>query len=828
MVRMRFAPTTYRPARTLSLAAAAAAVLLAAVAPASRAADEPNEPEGRAAEVAAAVRPAAADIDEAIRRGVQALYDRRDKALMWEKVPYDKREMSTDDKKKGQPVGHGVEGGQWGGLTALAAYALLSAGEDPENPDLAEAVRWLTEAPIVGTYALGMRAQVWLNLPPRPEFRQAMLADGNLLGRAIQGNNPEERTVKDDKNHGTFDYLPVETGRVDLSSTQYGVLGVWAYAKYGGEVPLGYWQEMENAWLRWQQPDGGWAYAGEPRADKPTAMSITTAGVASLYVTQDYLHSGEGIGCNGNITNPAIERGLTFLVEGFPYLLGKKDVPDNQAAREKASRNDVHYTLYGVERIGVASGLKYFGDLDWYAEGARWLLDKQSKDGGWGSTENTCFALLFLSTGRQPVFMNKLAYSLDRGDGNREVAAWNQRPRDLANLARYVEAADERELNWQTINFGALDSAAEATRELHDAPVTYLAGSRAVAFNDAEARALKDYVLQGGLLFANADCGGRPFAQSVVDLGEAMFADEGYEFRVLPDSHPIYVDQKFNLADVRRKPKLMGLSNGVRELIVLVKSEDLAREWQLANLQREEAFQVGTNVYLYAVDKQPRGVQGRDAPGDGQLRRRDRPDGEARAGAARGQLGPRARRLAADGRRPAQRAQGRFAGRAGRPGLGGVGGLRRRPPDRHGRVRVAPGPARQAAGVRRERRDAGGRRRRGGDAAFATAADAALRAAFGEKAGELSDVLPAAHPLYRAAGEPVEAVDYRLAALETLGAARTPRLRGIAFGNRLGVVQSNEDLSNGLVGAPVAGVVGYTPQDATRLMEAILLYAAEE
>ena len=77
-----------------------------------------------------------------------------------------------------------------------------------------------------------------------------------------------------------------------------------------------------------------------------------------------------------------------------------------------------NYGWYGVERIGVASGYKYFGTTDWYAAGADELVKQQNKDGSWRSNfpgatpiPDTAFAMLFLSRGRAPVVMNKLDYS---------------------------------------------------------------------------------------------------------------------------------------------------------------------------------------------------------------------------------------------------------------------------------------------------------------------------------------------------------------------------------------------------------------------------------
>ena len=781
--------------------------------------------------------PDPAEVDRAIRRGIQWLYDAQNADLLWEEVPFNQRERMADRPDQIQPAG--ARGGQWGGLTALATYALLASGEDPENEKLARAINGLASAEITGTYALGVRAQVWLLLPRKREYQQAMRRDWQLLGQAIQGNNLNERAAGwSDANYGLFTYLPRESNGVDLSVSQYGVLGLWAANQYGAEVPPAYWEAMENAWLRWQQGDGGWAYFGNPRFDaehkKPTSLSITAAGVASLYITQDYLHANEGIDCRGNITNPAIERGLSFLQDGLPFLMRTRPVDTNdELLMAKANVWAFHYyTLYGIERIGVASGLKFLGDVDWYAQGANHLLGEQKDDGSWGNVSNTAFALLFLSRGREPVFMNKLGYAV--GDaGNREPGPWNQRPRDVANLARYVREVDERDINWQAINFGALKDAdvPQVARELHDAPVSYLSGSWPLSFTDSEKAALKQYVLEGGLLLGNADCGQKSFADSFVALGEELFADagsDGYKFRVLPDDHPIYSDGKFDLSQVRRKPRLLGLSNGVRELMVLIVDEDLARDWQLYNRSREGSFQLGTNVFLYAVDKQPQPFKGNthlvDADPDAKT---DRTLKLARLGYA-GNSDPEPAgwtRLANVLRNEhGLELDVQTVDLADAAALDGY-----RVAHLTGTGEDAPTPeqfAKLKAFV-----EGGGTLlidAAGGDAAFAQAVEARLRSTFGDAAKGLDEVLPIGHPIYRSLGEPIERVGYRLFARRTVGGANTPRLRAIELDGRPAVIVSNEDLSNGLVGAPVGGVVGYDPADATRLASAVLLYAAQE
>src|SRR6185436_10030207 len=122
----------------------------------------------------------------------------------------------------------------------------------------------------------------------------------------------------------------------------------------------------------------------------------------------------------------------------------------------------------------------------------------------------------------------------------------------------------------------------------------------------------------------------------------------------------------------------------------------------------------------------------------------------------------------------------------------------------------------------------------GGNGEFATAAETELVAIFPKNTLKL---LPISHPLY-SSGNKIEEVEYRPFARRGLGNIHMPRLRGMEINSRLAVIFSGEDLSVGLVGQPVDGIVGYMPQrvtmseskarmGASEIMTNILLYSSK-
>ena len=80
--------------------------------------------------------------------------------------------------------------------------------------------------------------------------------------------------------------------------------------------------------------------------------------------------------------------------------------------------------------------------------------------------------------------------------------------------------------------------------------------------------------------------------------------------------------------------------------------------------------------------------------------------------------------------------------------------------------------------------------------------------------------------MYNVPGHKITKFEYRpWTRLRTTGSLKEPRVRGIQIGNRTAVFYSREDLSAGLVGEPVDGIIGYAPETATEIMRNILLYA---
>ena len=516
------------------------------------------------------------------------------------------------------------------GETALALLAMRYGGVGITDEAYQKGQKALLERDSAKTYVVSLMAQV-LSMVPRdkqtPDVRRRMSALGGFLCGSQVAN-------------GMWTYQPVTTNRRqagvsvlwrgDNSNTQFAVLGLWQLSEAGIEPAVRILQRCEKHFLETQLADGGWSYtpprtivAGGVRRvmTANSTASMTATGLATMHIFEDLLHLREGGPCRTRRLpqggrNPHMAKRIEAAVAKAETDLAAYVARYDQAGRQQAARGtggaaaprrtlsmyDLYY-LYSVERVGAASGRKYFGSLDWYTAGARVILAAQGEDGAWGGGRTivvpgrqpaplragiveTALAVLFLAKGRSPIFLNKL-----RWDGD-----WNNDRRDVANVTRYASKALEQHFNWQTID---VDSDVAGW---FDAPALVMSGTEPPEFTDAQKKQLAEYVRRGGCVFASACCRRMEFVDAVKALGTDVWPDLAW--RKLPVDHPLLTRKSH--FDLEKRPELWGLTDKDGFTFLIVTADDLSCFWhQNLLLTEEEAFKLAINLFRYASRGKP-------------------------------------------------------------------------------------------------------------------------------------------------------------------------------------------------------------------------------
>ncbi len=734
-----------------------------------------------------------AQVDEGIKKATAFLYSKEANGN-WEAGP-------EPDPNAGIPD---PNGGQFGGQTAIAVYALLCADENPSDPRIVSAINFLVSHPPHGVYAAAARCLVWSRVEMKPKLRVAAQKDVAFLLKAtkVQG---EAR--------GLF-YYDLPTSEVDVrydhSVSQFALLGLSVLNHLGFEIPGAFWQGTQDAWQDHQYDDGGWSYVfnGDGQTGKRTA-SMTAAGVATLFLTQSALRLRTD--CRGNTPTPNIDKGISWLASHFDL-----------AFDPNAELNNLHfetYALFAISRVGVASGYRHFGDIDWYQRGADYLLGSQLPDGSWSGdipvVANTSLAMLFFIYGRAPILLGKLEYTLAPLNGKPPAANWDQRPEDLLNFADWMGRRLEQRVNWQVVD---LNGSAE---QMHESPVLCISGDQELVFDEPQKATLREFVARGGMILGNADCDSAAFTKNFIKLGTQLFPS--YEFRELPANHPIYTNEQYK---IKKRLRVQGLSNGVRELLLLP-GYDLSRTFEGRNEgTRVDLYQLAANITLYAVDtqltpKEPRRIVIEDAnvPIERSVKVAriqyagnwdPEPGGWQRLKAVlhnSWKIGMDVQTVKLGDPIPADC---KIATLTGTTQLTLTGAQRKSLLDF---VNSGGTLALDAAG---------------GSAEFAASAEAELKTMFGSDANATPAVpLPASSPVYNLPGMQIDAVSYRsFTRAKLTGTIKTPRLRGVEQKGRIVAFYSREDLSHGLLGVPVDGLLGYSPESATAIMRNVIVYAA--
>jgi hypothetical protein len=480
------------------------------------------------------------------------------------------------------------------GVTSMVTLALLTAGERPDSPAIKKALEYLRgfePSDLHSTYAISLQTMVFAAADPAKDERH-MRSNVEWLEEAqIKPGDPQYSP-------GSWSYSESKRGRPgDNSNTQYALLGLHAASEVGIPVKPTVWELSRAYWERSQKRDGSWAYT--PESNNPTA-SMTCAGISSLIISGlrrfqggEYLQ-GESIQeCGSGGINKSLQHGIDWLASHF-------QVGQNFGAGHQWQ----FYYLYGLERAGRLTGIRFFGQHDWYRLGAEELVhDQDQRNGSWRGqlVENdpvlaTSFALLFLAKGRAPVLINKLRH----GPG----PDWENDPDDIRNITSVVSHNWKNLLTWQVV-----DPNIASVPELLQAPIIFFNGHKAPEFTALARQNLKEFVEQGGFIFADACCGSREFDTGFKQLMKDVFPEEAYKLRPLSTDHPIWRG-KYILSP--ETFPLWGIEHGCRT-VVIYSPNDLSCYWNQCERSPQNigvigAVKVAENVIDYAT--------GREMPAD--------------------------------------------------------------------------------------------------------------------------------------------------------------------------------------------------------------------
>jgi hypothetical protein len=562
---------------------------------------------------------------------VQKVKDAIDKG-----VRYLKKSQSRDGDWEGLVLG--TIAGLKGGATSLATLALLNAGVKPDDPTVATAIEYIRKLGTPDkTYVVALQTMVFA------EARQA------------KDKPAIERNVKWFKDHAIYKGGKLEgwsypaNAIADNSNTQYALLGLYAAKTAGVGVDDKLWQDVLDYYSRTQHADplngraGYWTYHNA--GDTAASFTMTVGGACGLYIAQMGLDrseqgldpaTGVAADCGKYSENDALAKGMFWVGANFNFLEGKS----------------YFYNYYGIERLGRLSGQRFIGKIDWYREGCERLVRMQELDGAFlaragerkGGIDagqpviTTSFALLFLSKGRTPVLVTKLAWGnfrkgaagdntvlieLDPAGAATNRPDWNRKHNDCRNVVDFAarELFDGAPLSWQVYDTrlqGLADDNARIDAEvglLLQSPVLYLNGHGAMPFVGrgtelltAEERVLKRYVEEGGFLFGEACCGDKDFAASFETLVGRIFPGGG--LKRMPPEHSIWT--MFPGVAPADFPDLMYLDRGCRTVAVFSPAP-LAGYWEERRFmpdkdearapknRGQKAYCLSRNVIAYAT-----------------------------------------------------------------------------------------------------------------------------------------------------------------------------------------------------------------------------------
>lgn len=484
-----------------------------------------------------------------------------------------------------------------GGLSCLVTLALINAGWRTDTPSAEKAFNYILGLPRQSTYVVSLRIMAL----------SAADKQANRFEATVRGDI--EWLVDTQGNDGGWGYGSRGSG--DGSNSQFALLALNEAKRYSIVVPRSNWMLAKRYWFNVNAQDGGFGYQNAGR----TTGSMTCAGIASLIIIEENLFNikkrsnGDKAICCSDPNSEFQKR----IDRGFEWLAKRFTVYGNPTSSNRQSPHRYYY-LYALERAGRFAGRRFIGPHDWYRVGAKELVRTQKVGGSWQDStkrgfgeENalvtTSFSLLYLSKGLRPVVLGKYDHGADDYDLH---------PRGVHYLTRETEEDWDTKLNWQTVRANGAN-----VNDLFEAPVLFMSGRQAVGLTGEQKKVLKEYIENGGFLFAEAcqgnGCGPAAMDNSFRSLMVELFPDSNLE-PLAPD-HPIWTSQ-YKVGPNKEWP-LLGLQACCRTSVVYCPA-NLTCYWSLSRpgvknddsvnprLQKriEYCKRLGINVVTYATGRQ--------------------------------------------------------------------------------------------------------------------------------------------------------------------------------------------------------------------------------
>lgn len=325
------------------------------------------------------------------------------------------------------------------GYRALAAYALMKAGEPISDPVISNAIRRILERS-PGTfyepighydhiYGAGIEAMLLADTN-NPEFIPNLQAIANYI-------------VSVQRSDGSWSDGPTQYG--DVSMSQYGVLGLWAAQRAGCQVPPQAFDNAAQFLLTKGNADGGWGYrpgttAGPGMGNSTHNMTVAAGGTLTIIrmvlfgqrIPQPKEKTEKAFGVLDKI-DPL--EGLDQAVPGGPAYPDYRGQTTAASLDQRAERSfgwitarfqpipaQEHkiYFYYALERAASIFGEDQIGGRDWYTTYGDGLLSLQRADGGFdthsGPVVGTSFAVLYFMKSTQQILDHLYGLGLQRGD----------------------------------------------------------------------------------------------------------------------------------------------------------------------------------------------------------------------------------------------------------------------------------------------------------------------------------------------------------------------------------------------------------------------------